>query len=386
MRAASWRVLRCAAWSLVLWPACARAAAPAPDLEARRLKAHVATLASPAFQGRRGEGGRKAAAYLVEAFRDLGLEPLFAGDYLQPIPARADGMVLGRNVGARLIGSDPAWRDEWIIVSAHFDHLGVQDGILYPGADDNASGVAMLLEVARAWARSPEQPRRSLMFLGFDLEEAGLIGSRHFVEHPPVPLDRIALFITAGMIGRSFAGVCQARVFVMGSEHAPGLRPWIDRASRPLPLKVGLIGTDLLLIDRSDYGPFRARGIPFLFFSTGENPVYHKPQDVPETVDYPQLEAVSRLIQGVVREAASAAAVPRWDPEPDHPLAEAAAIRDVIRTLLEHRDSLQLGAAQVFLMNNTVRSIDGMLERRAITPAERTGLIRVARLLLVSSL
>jgi hypothetical protein len=285
-----------------------------------------------------------------------------------------------------LLGSDPALRDEWIVVAAHFDHLGVRDQVLYPGADDNASGVAMLLEVARAWARGGEKPKRSLMFLGFDLEEDGLFGSRYFAAHPPVPLERVALVITADMIGRAFAGVCHSQVFVMGTEHAPGLRPWIERASHSLPLKVGLIGTDLLVLDRSDYGPFRARRVPYLFFSTGENPVYHKPQDIPETLDYPQLEAISRLIQEVVRQVASAATVPRWSPEPDHPLAEAAAIRDVLRTMLDHRDALQLGAAQVFLMTNTLKSIDAILARKAITPAERTALIRVARLLLVWAL
>src|SRR4029077_10487164 len=106
----------------------------------------------------------------------------------------------GANVGARLIGTDPQRRDEWIIVSAHYDHLGVRGGVLYPGADDNASGVAMMLEVARAFVQAPERPRRSVLFIGFDLEEVGLFGSRYFVEHPPVPLDRVKLFVTADMI------------------------------------------------------------------------------------------------------------------------------------------------------------------------------------------
>ena len=101
----------------------------------------------------------------------------------------------------------------------------MRNGRLYPGADDNASGVAMMLEVARTIAQSPETPRRSLMFIGFDLEEAGLFGSRYFVAHSPVPLERVSLFITADMISRALAGVCDSHVFVMGSENAPGLRP-----------------------------------------------------------------------------------------------------------------------------------------------------------------
>ena len=146
----------------------------------------------------------------------------------------------------------------------------------------------MMLEVARAIAQGPERPRRSVMFVGFDLEEIGLYGSRYFVEHPPVPLDRIALFLTADMIGRALGGVCEPYVFVMGTEHSPGLRPWIERAARDRPITVGLLGTDLLMVNRSDYGPFRAREVPFLFFSTGENPRYHTPHDTPETLELRQ--------------------------------------------------------------------------------------------------
>ena len=128
-------------------------------------------------------------------------------------------------------------RDEWVIVAAHFDHLGVRDGVLYPGADDNASGVAMMLEVARSLVESPEKPRRSVMFVGFDLEEVGLFGSRYFVEHPPVPLDKVALFVTADMIGRSLGGVCD-RLRLRHGDRAlrRGLRPWIARPPRGKPL------------------------------------------------------------------------------------------------------------------------------------------------------
>ena len=112
-------------------PATARAEGPVPELD--RLKAHVVTLASPEYGGRRGEGGIKAAEYVEAAFRDLGLAPLFDDGYRQPIPGREPDRVLGRNVGAKLVGSDPELRDEWIIVAAHFDHLGVRNGVLYPG-------------------------------------------------------------------------------------------------------------------------------------------------------------------------------------------------------------------------------------------------------------
>lgn len=359
-------------------------AAEWPLPEEARLKAHVTTLASPEFLGRRGEGARKAADYVVDAFRALKLEPLFDGKFEQPIPGREPGEITGRNVGAILRGSDPKLRDQWVIVSAHFDHLGVRGGVLYPGADDNASGVAMMLEIARTMTHAPEKPRRSLMFIGFDLEEIGLFGSRYFVEHAPVPLDRVTLFITADMIGRSLGGVCEGKVFVMGSEHAPGLRSWISESAQGLAVKVGTLGSDLLILNRSDYGPFRAKHVPYLFFSTGENPLYHTPGDTAETVDYPKAEAISRIIHGVVKRAVIEENSPKWNSAPDNPLEEAITIREVMRCLLAHREKLKIGAAQVALMSNSVRNVDAIEARGTITPAERNVLVQVARIVLAT--
>jgi hypothetical protein len=363
-----------------------RAESP-PELALEPLKTHVTTLASPEFGGRRGVGILKASQYIIHAFQELGLEPLFDGRFTQDIPARQEGLVLGRNVGAKLIGSDPKLRDEWIILAAHYDHLGVrQDGALMPGADDNATGVAMLLEVARALVKGPEKPKRSVMFVGFDLEEAGLFGSRHFAEHPPVPLQQVALLVTADMIGRSLGGVCDSYVFVFGTEHAPGLRPWIDQAAARQPdLRVGLLGTDVIGT-RSDYGPFRSREIPYLFFTTGENPDYHTPRDTADTIDYPKLQAISQVILGVMRQAGAAETVPKWSAEPDNPFTEAITIHDVLRTLLDHRETLKIGPAQAILMKNALRNLDAVLQRGTITPAERAGLVQVARLVLVSVL
>jgi hypothetical protein len=356
--------------------------------ERDRLEAVVKTLCAPEMEGRRGEGARKAAAFLIDEFRRLKLEPLFQGQFVQEIPAAAaqPPRVQGRNVGAVLRGADPALRDEWVIVSAHYDHLGVRSGVLYPGADDNASGVAMMIETARSLAAAPGKLKRSIMFIGFDLEEVGLFGSRYFVAHPPVPLSRIVLFITADMIGRSLGGICREHVFVMGTEHAPGLRPWIAAAAKDRPLEIGLLGSDLLVLSRSDYGPFRSRQVPFLFFSTGENPVYHSPQDKPETLDYPKLTSISRVVHRVAETAATAPEVPRWVPTADHPFAEAVTLRDVIRQLIKHRESLRLGTAQLYLMNSTLTTLDGIVARGKITPSERASLVQAARLVLLTIL
>ena len=354
--------------------------------EQGRLEAVVRVLCSPELEGRRGEGGRKAAGFLIEEFRRLKLEPLFQGQFVQEIPVAGTQppRVQGRNVGAVLRGADPKLRDEWVIVSAHFDHLGVRNGVLYPGADDNASGVAMMIETARSLAAAPQRPKRSIMFVGFDLEEAGLFGSRYFVAHPPVPLVKMVLFITADMIGRSLAGICRQHVFVMGTEHAPGLRPWIASAAKGQPLEIGLLGSDLLVLNRSDYGPFRNRQVPFLFFSTGENPQYHSPEDKPETLDLPKLTSISRVIHKVAETAASAPEVPRWLQTADYPLAEAVTIRDVIREMIEHRETLRLGTAQLYLMNSTLTMLEGIVARGKITPGERASLVQAARLVLLT--
>jgi hypothetical protein len=362
---------------------CVQAAAQAPaQPDEPRLRAVVKDLTAPEFGGRSGAGGAKAAAYLVDRFRSLKLEPLFDGDFLQAIPGKEPGSIIGHNVGARLHGSDPVLKDQCVILAAHFDHLGVRKGRLYPGADDNASGVAMMLEVARTIVESPDRPKRSLFFIGFDLEEAGLWGSRYFVAHSPVPLERVSLFVTADMISRALAGVCDSHVFVMGSEHAPGLRPWIEEAARGRPLAVDLMGADLLVLNRSDYGPFRSRGIPFLFFTTGESPQYHTAQDTPDSLDYPKLTAISRMIGEVVRKAASAPEVPRWQSPPDNPFAEAVAIRDVLGILSKNSEKLKIGRPQLFLINNTLALLDGIVERGSITPDERSRVIQACRIVL----
>lgn len=361
-----------------------RADGPEPDEAV--LRGHVATLASAGYLGRRGVGGRKAAEYLVDHFRHLGLEPLFSGSYEQEIPGPDGKAPIGRNVGALIPGADPDLRDQWVIVSAHYDHLGRRDGVIYPGADDNASGVAMMLEVARSIVEGKTRPRRGVMFVGFDLEEIGLFGSRYFAEHPPVPLPKVSLFITADMIGRALGGVCTPYVFVMGTEHAPGLRPWIESAARGRAVRVGLLGSDLVLLDRSDYGPFRARKVPYLFFSTGENPLYHTPRDTAETLDYPKLTAISRLILGICRRAADAESVPGWSAPAQQTMDEAETIRQVLRTFLEHRDELKIGATKAQLMGNTLRALDAIVGRGTMTPEERTGVVRVARFVLISTL
>jgi hypothetical protein len=258
------------------------------------LKAHVYRLASPEFQGRLGLGAARTSRHLAAAFERLHLRPAFGPSYFQPIPwlladdqHRQDSFI-GRNVGAVLPGSDPRLKDEWILLCAHFDHLGKDGDRLYPGADDNASGVAMLLEVAERFALQKEQPRRTILFVAFDQEESGLLGSRHFANHPPRELKQLKACLTADMLGRSMANLMDEYVFALGSENSPRLRQLLKEVRPEAGLKVGRVGADLIGT-RSDYGPFRDRRIPFLFFSTGQHPDYHQPTDLPETLNYDRM-------------------------------------------------------------------------------------------------
>lgn len=343
-----------------------------------RLSADVNRLASPDLAGRRGEGARKASGILLDRFQGLGLAPLFDGHYEQPVFNRK-GRQIGRNIGAVLPGRDPAVKDEWILLSAHFDHLGIRDGVVYPGADDNASGVAAVLEAARSLSRLAESRgfRRSIVFVGFDLEEQGLVGSRYFVENPPLPLSGLKLFVTVDMLAGSLGGVCDSNLFAMGTEHAPSLRPWVVEAANGLPIDLGVVGSDLLFFDRSDYGPFRHRKIPYLFLSSGQSPVYHTPDDVPEALDYRKLHAATQILERVVARTADAAtdALPTWSGEPRHEIGEAAALRDVLEKLVSEKAQVAMKPFMRRLLEAQVAVIDSALIRGAMTAEERRRLV-----------
>lgn len=350
------------------------------------VKPHVEFLAAPRMAGRSGETARAAADYIRGHFERLGLKPLFEGSYYQEIPAsRAEGVeggVMGRNVGAILPGRDPARRDEYIIVSAHYDHLGVRDGRIFAGADDNASGVAMMLEVARSLA-AESPPECSVAFVGFDLEERMLWGSRWFASNPPRPLEDLRLFITADMVGRSLGRLDLPTVFVLGSEHAPRLKQTLDAVTPPEGLEVSRLGIDLIGT-RSDYGPFRDRKIPFLFFSTGQSAVYHTPADVPETIDYEKLARVTQLVRDIVRTNAADPARPTWFAAPPPDLDEAQTLYRIATLLLESDRGTKLSDVQRLVVSHAQNRTKQIVERGTMTADERNWLTKVAQVMLLT--
>jgi hypothetical protein len=358
-------------------------------IRVEELRAHVYRLASPDFQGRRGPGGARASRHIADAFASLNLQPAFDGSFFQPIPylLKEDGdgkeSFLGRNVAAVLPGSDPKLKDEWIVLSAHYDHLGIINGVMYPGADDNASSVAMLLEVAEQFALKRERPRRTIVFVAFDQEEAGLLGSRHFAAHPPRDLRKLKCFLTADMLGRSMANLMDEYVFALGSESAARLRAAVDEVPHDRGIKVGRLGADLIGT-RSDYGPFRDRRIPFLFFSTGQHPDYHRPSDTPDKIDYVRLQRISQWIADVTRRLADDPEPPVWRDAAAPDLDEVRTILQLLTRVVDHPEVYPLTERQRGHVGQMQRHLTEIVDSGTVTPLQRTWLLWSARLLLAT--
>lgn len=370
-------------WGLVAQ----KEAKPCAPISLDELEAYVYQLASPDFHGRSGAGAARTARYLASIFESLKLEPAFGSSYYQPIPWRlADDpySFVGRNVGGTIPGCDPKLKDEWIVLSAHFDHLGEQAGQLYPGADDNATGVAMLLALARHFAHRCEKPRRTILFVAFDLEEAGLQGSTHFATHPPRDIHKLKAFLTADMLGRSMANVMDEYVFALGSETSPQLRKLLCEVEPPRGLKVGRLGADLVGT-RSDYGPFRDRCVPFLFFSTGQHPDYHRPTDTPEKIDYAKLRRITIWISRLLDRLARDDEPPTWEAKGlPGDLEEARIVYLLLQRVLTRQEAYPLTASERELMGGVAKRLNDILDRGRITSEERKWLVWTARLLLVT--
>lgn len=363
-------------------------------ISAAQVRKHVDFLASPELRGRGDrESKQRAADYIVSHFEACGLKPLFQGRFLQPIPGprRADGTptVFGNNLGAWLPGSDPALTDEFVVIDAHYDHLGVHDDRIYPGADDNASGVAMLLEVARQIGAAKVKPRRSVVFLSFDLEENMLWGARWFAAHPPWPIERIKLFIAADMLGRSLGNLPLSSIFVLGSEHATGMKQVLADVGTPAGLEVSRLGIDYVGT-RSDYGPFRAEKVPFLFFSSGEHPDYHTPRDTPDRVDALQVAKVSNYVLRICRNVADADETPAWSDTPLLDLDEVRTLQRIAEQLLTQDDAREAGdagtlsAVNRLIVSSVVTRTSQILKRGELKADERPWLVRMAQVLLVT--
>jgi len=219
------------------------------------------------------------------------------------------------NVVGLLAGSDPALRGEHVVVAAHYDHLGAFGDVVFPGADDNASGVAALLEIARALAEG-QRPRRSVVFVAFDAEERGLLGSFHYVSHPVVPLNDTVAVVNLDMIGRDEetptwgapATANRNRVNVVGTLYSPSLRRVVEASNASIGLTLDFKTDDQDpegWFARSDHFPFATRSVPSVLFNTGEHPDYHSERDSAGAIDFAKQARIARLALASVRRLAN---------------------------------------------------------------------------------
>jgi len=199
--------------------------------------------------------------------------------------------VAARNVVGLLPGSDPVLRDEWVVVGAHHDHVGAYTGggdTIFNGADDNASGVSGVLELAQAFAARENRPKRTLVFATFSGEEKGLLGSRALVEET-LPLDKLVFMLNLDMIGRNSGE--QIRLF--GDGYVRGLKPLVEEAWVDPSLDLAFAGDAHSA--NSDHDPFYREGVPFMFLFTGTHEDYHQIGDHASKLDYSRMRSITRL-------------------------------------------------------------------------------------------
>jgi hypothetical protein len=240
-------------------------------------------------------GGIAARRIVMEAFRGVGLSP-----QEQKIP-----------VGANVLASVPGTTDRWVMVAAHYDHLGKDGRDIFRGADDNAAAVAIMVDVARALSR--EKLKRGVIFAAFDAEEPphflqDTMGSQEWVRRPTVPLDRVDLMVCMDLVGHAFGPPgtpedVRQTLFALGAERSAGTSAHVDALARAVPGVVVRRADAEIIPPLSDYEAFWRAEIPFLFLSCAHGRHYHTPQDTPAWLDWAKMEATARWLERFVRES-----------------------------------------------------------------------------------
>jgi len=337
-------------------------------LDAASIEPAVHHLAAPEMAGRgRGTpGNARARAYIVSRLERAGLTPLFHGRFEQPTSPEDDGAeTFAVNVGAYLPAAQPT--AGWIVLVAHYDHLGVRGGRVYPGADDNAAAVAMLLAVGDALGRARPPFHHHIALLFPDAEEppntrTERMGSTWFWRHPPFPLAYLRCALVFDLLaGPASPGVREAgladSVFVLGAEASPGLA----RLARSVPPGPGvvplLLGLPLIeaypfvpwrRFAQSDYHGLRdAGGRPFLFITGGRAHTYHTTEDTPATLEYTKLTNVARWVTRLLVHTAEDPRDLGWADSVADPLADA-------RTVLRLYASVGNGSHLPWLLRRAV--------------------------------
>lgn len=257
----------------------------ATAVDSATLMRDISVLAHDSMEGRLvgTPGGERARRFLLGRVAGIGLQQ-FGGTYEHPFTFERQGQqITGVNVVGLVRGS--AMPERYIVITAHYDHLGIRNGEIYNGADDNASGTAALLALAEYFSRS--QPRHSIIFAALDAEEGGLRGARAFVANPPVPREAMVINVNMDMVGRNDNN----ELYVAGTHHYPHLLPFIQRVATDAEVRL-LPGHDTPnpanpsddWTMASDHAAFHEQGIPFLYFGVEDHPDYHRPTDTLEGI------------------------------------------------------------------------------------------------------
>jgi Zn-dependent M28 family amino/carboxypeptidase len=312
------RIIRLAVFALVTAANTLTIAQPARRIDGARLVADVEALAAPGMEGRRTgtPGSHRAQAFILNRFRELGLTavgPRYEHKFsfterrarrgVTPAGPPAVKYPDATNLVAMVRGT--ARPDDFLLLTAHYDHLGVRNGALHPGADDNASGVAALLQAAAFVAAHPL--RHTVVFVAFDGEEQGLQGAKHFVAKPPIDLKRIHLMINLDMVSRGDAG----SIVASGTAFHPELKELVTRAAAGRTLKV-VFGHDRPAKEaagvadwtqQSDQGPFHDAGVRTLYYGVEDHADYHKPTDTADRIPRAFYAEVAELVLQTLIEA-----------------------------------------------------------------------------------
>lgn len=265
-----------------------------------RLKEHVYILADDSMAGRKAgsEGAAKAADYIAGQFEKIGAEPYFNGSYFQNFhPAQLLGKSNKecRNVAAVIHGNDPWLKDEYIVIGAHYDHIGMGQNTggdnIYNGADDNASGVAALIELADQLYANRSLLNRSVILVAFDAEELGLHGSRYFVSNLDFPIGDIKLMMSVDMVG--WYQVSQALYYYGAGTLKDSKSAFSLSAAQILGLNVISGKFENKLGVTTDTEPFATKGVPTFYVTTGLKSPYHRPEDEAGLIDYAGLAKIT---------------------------------------------------------------------------------------------
>jgi Zn-dependent M28 family amino/carboxypeptidase len=270
-------------------------------IDGAQLLRDLTTLSADDMEGRLPgtPGGAKARSYILRRFKEAGIQPI--GDsYERPFAFRGRGDSSDRS-GVNIVGVVRGTREpgRFLVVTAHFDHLGVRNGQVFNGADDNASGVAALLAVA---ARvSADKPEHSVVFAALDAEESGLNGAKAFVSNPPVAREAIVMNVNLDMVARDEKNI----LFATGTFQNPFLKAYLKSVARPpVVLRLGHDGTNPKEDDwskDSDHYPFHEAGIPFIYFGVEDEAQHHKATDDVETVTKEFFVGAANTILAAIR-------------------------------------------------------------------------------------